>query len=261
VLLHVHEWGDPEAPPLVCLHGVTAHGERFRQLAEERWAARFHVLAPDLRGHGRSGWEPPWTFATYVDDLVETFARLGAADWVGHSFGGRLVLELAARRPELVRRAVLLDPAIHVLPQVAGTMADLERADAVYESVEAYVDNRSDAGGLDRDRAVADMALHMDVLPDGRVRRRAAQAAVVSIFGELASPPPPSGSLRAPTLLLYAPAYGLVRDEHLAAYASAEVVAVPGMHMVMWSAFDETADAVVRFLGGPGRGDTSGTSA
>ena len=51
------------------------------------------------------------------------------AFWVGHSFGGRLVLELAARHPELVRRAVLLDPAIHVLPHVAATAADLERAD------------------------------------------------------------------------------------------------------------------------------------
>ena len=55
--LHVYEWGDPDAPPVVCLHGVTAHGERFMQLAEERWAEHFHVIAPDLRGHGRSGWD------------------------------------------------------------------------------------------------------------------------------------------------------------------------------------------------------------
>jgi lipase len=242
--LHVHEWGDPAARAVVCLHGVTAHGERFRQLAEERWAARFHVLAPDLRGHGRSGWEPPWTIAQHVDDLVETFARLGPCDWVGHSFGGRLILELAARRPELVRRAVLLDPAIHVLPQVAGHLADQERADAVYDSVEAYVDSRGDAGGMDRARAVADMELHVERLADGRVRRRSCQAAVVSIYGELASEPPPRPV--APTLLVYAPGYGLVRDEHVAQYD--EVVAVPGMHMVMWAAFDETADAVERFL-------------
>ena len=98
MLLHVHEWGDPAAPPVVCLHGVTGHGERFRRLAEERWTGR-RVIAPDLRGHGRSGWEPPWTVPTHVDDLVETTAALGVerADWVGHSWGGRLVLELAAR--------------------------------------------------------------------------------------------------------------------------------------------------------------------
>src|SRR3954452_466972 len=159
VELHAFEWGDPGAPAVVCLHGVTAHGRRFEQLAQERWTERLHVLAPDLRGHGGSGWEPPWTFETYVDDLVETYGHLGAVDWVGHSFGGRLVLELAVRRPELVRRAVLLDPAIHVLPQIAGYLADVERADPVYDSVEAYVDSRTDAGGMDRARAIADMHL------------------------------------------------------------------------------------------------------
>lgn len=244
--LHTYGWGDPGSPPLVCLHGVTAHGERFRQLAEERWAERFHVLAPDLRGHGRSTWEPPWTFAQHVADLAQTFGAetLGPADWVGHSFGGRLILELAARHPELVRRAVLLDPAIHVLPHVAAAAAEQELVAPVYDSVEAYVDSRSDAGGMDRRRAVADMALHLEPLPDGRVRRRTSQPAVISIYGELASAPPPPPSC--PTLLLYAPDYGLVRDEHVAQYE--HVVTVPGMHMVMWAAFDETADAVLTFL-------------
>jgi len=240
--LHVHEWGDAQSPTLVCLHGVTAHGERFRQLAEERWASRFHVVAPDLRGHGRSSWEPPWTFPQHVADLAETFPE--PAFWLGHSFGGRLVLELAARHPQLVQRAVLLDPAIHVLPHVAATAADLERAEPVYDSVEAYVDSRTDAGGMDRARAIADMELHVDALVDGRVRRRSSQAAVVSIYGELASDPPPPPTV--PTLLLYAPAYGLVRDEHVAQYE--HVVEVPGMHMVMWAAFDEVAEAVERFL-------------
>src|ERR1051325_2938520 len=102
---------------------------------------------------------------------------------------------------------------------------------------------------MDVERALADMALHVDELPDGRVRRRTSQAAAVSIYGELASAPPPPETLAMPALLLYAPEYGLVRDEHLAAYAGrVEVVTVPGMHMVMWSAFEETAAAVERFL-------------
>jgi lipase len=163
---------------------------------------------------------------------------------VGHSFGGRLVVELAARRPELVRRAVLLDPALHVLPPIAEHVANEERAEPVYDSVEAYVDSRNDADGLDRARAIADMALHVDGLPDGRVRRRASQAAIVSIYGELATEPPPPP--RVQTLLLYAPDYGLVRDEHVQQYEN--IVTVSGGHMVMWSAFDETADAVEQFL-------------
>jgi lipase len=246
--LHVHSWGDPSAPPLVCLHGVTGHGERFKRLAEQRWGERLHVLAPDLRGHGRSGYEPPWTFPTHVADLVETLDALGIdqADWVGHSFGGRLVLELAARHPERIRRAILLDPAIQILPHIALAAADAERPDPIYESIDDYADQRPDSP---REVVLEDARQHCETLPNGRLRRRTCQPAAVSIFGELASEPPPPDTLRARTLLIYAPANGLVRDEQLAAYATyVETLGVPGMHMVMWDAFDEVADAVLRFL-------------
>jgi lipase len=243
--LHVYEWGPADGQTVVCLHGVTGHGERFKRLATERWT-RFHVLAPDLRGHGRSDWEPPWTLATHVGDLVETFGALGPVDWVGHSFGGRLILELAAREPGLVRRAVLLDPAIDLLPHVAEFAADSERANAVYDRMD---DIRSSRDETTRgDLFAEDVEQHFEVLPEGRLRRRTSQPAMVSIFGELAAPAPPPETLQAPTLLLYAPAYGLVREEHLAAYADCEQLAVPGMHMVIWDAFDEVADAVERFL-------------
>ena len=252
--LHVHEWGDPDAPAIVALHGVTAHGERYKQLAEERWAKHFHVIAPDLRGHGRSGWDGPWDFETHVADLVETIDALGLErpDWVGHSFGGRLVVELAARHPERIRRAVLLDPAFDILPDVAEFMAQVEQHEQVYDSAAAYIESRHDAGEIDVARALADFPLYHDVLPDGRLKRRTSQEAVVSIYRELATPSPPPETLTPPTLLLYAPVYGLVREEHLEAYRDrVEVVEVHGLHMVMWSAFDQTADAVERFLHDP----------
>jgi len=254
--LHVHEWGDPSAPPVVCLHGVTGHGERFARLAEERWTG-FRVVAPDLRGHGRSGWEPPWTAPTQVADLVETAEALGIgrADWVGHSWGGRLVLELAAAHPELVRRAVLLDPAIQPLPGPSLHLAETELDGGVYPSVEEYVQQRLASSPLTpRADAERDVAQHFDALPDGSIRRRSCRPAVVSIYGEIVAPPPPPETLRGiPTLLLYAPAFGLVREEQVDAYRAAlgdglELLTVPGMHMVMWDAFDETASAVERFL-------------
>jgi lipase len=250
--LHVHEWGDPAAPPLVCVHGASAHGERFKRLAEERWGSRFRIVAPDLRGHGRSEHDAPWTFGTHVADLTETVDALGIgrADWVGHSFGGRLVLELAAREPQRIRRAVLLDPAIQLLPHVAAFVADQERREPVYDSPDAYADARED--DPPRHFVLEDARLACEVLPDGRLRRRTYQPAVISIYGELASDPPPPETLLSPTLLVHAPAYGLVREEQLAAYADhAEILAVPGKHMVMWDAFDEVATAVERFLGSP----------
>ena len=251
MILHTYEWGDPDAPPLICLHGVTGHGERYKRLAEEHWAKRFRVIAPDLRGHGRSGWEPPWTYPTHVADLVDTAYSLGIgeADWVGHSFGGRLVLELAAAHPERVRRAVLLDPAIQALPHIALQNAEHQLSDPVYDSAEDYAERRGDGPSTPRALVLEDAELHCDRLPDGRLRRRTCQPAMVSIYGEIPTDPPPPETLRMPALLVYAPAFGLVTEEQLATYADrAEIVEVPGMHMVMWDAFDEVATAVDRFL-------------
>jgi lipase len=255
MLLHVYEWGDPRGEPLICLHGVTGYAGVYQRLAEERWAER-RVLAFDLRGHGRSGWEPPWTFATHVADLVETAEGLGlsTADWVGHSFGGRLVLELVAVRPQLVRRAVLLDPAIQLLPEVALAVADFERREPVYPSAEEYVQERLLAYP-DSPRAAMEQeaAQHLEQQANGSFRRRTCQAAAVSIYGELASAPPSPSTLEAETLLLHAPAYGLVRDEQIEMYRAVlgdrlRVVEVPGMHMVQWDAFDEVAEAVSGLL-------------
>jgi lipase len=255
MLLHVDEWGDPRGEPLVCLHGVTGYAGVYQRLAEERWSER-RVLAFDLRGHGRSGWEPPWTFATHVADLVETSEALGlsTADWVGHSFGGRLVLELAAVHPQLVLRAVLLDPAIQLLPEVALAVADFERREPVYGSAEEYVEERL-VLYPDSPRAAIEheAAQHLEQQSDGSLRRRTCQGAAVSIYGELASPPPPPSTLEAETMLLYAPAYGLVSAEQVEMYRVAlgdrlRIVEVPGMHMVQWDAFDQVAAAVEDFL-------------
>lgn len=255
MLLHVHEWGDPRGEPLVCLHGVTGYAGVYQRLAAERWREH-RVLAFDLRGHGRSGWEPPWTFATHVADLVETSEALGVskADWVGHSFGGRLVLELARAHPQLVRRAALLDPAIQLLPHVALDSANFERREPVYGSVEEYVQERL-LSYPDSPRAAMEHEAeqHLERQRDGTLRRRTCQAAAVSIYGELASDPPAPSTLAAETLLLHAPAYGLVHAEHIETYRVAlgdrlRVVEVPGMHMVQWDAFDEVASAVAHLL-------------
>lgn len=249
--LHLYEWGDPAAPAVVCLHGVTGHGLRFRRLAEERLASRYRVLSPDLRGHGRSGWEPPWTFATFVDDVLETIdeAGVGSAAWVGHSFGARLALEAVAAAPERVERLALLDPAINVLPHVALNTAETARADHTFASpAEAIAARVESDPGSPRDFVEEDVEQHLERTGDARYRFRYCRSAAVSIYGELATHPPGAETMRVPMLLVYAPAFGLVREEHLSAYPEAEILAVEGGHMVTWDAWDETAGAVERFL-------------
>ena len=97
------------------------------------------------------------------------------------------------------------------------------------------------------------MREHLVQHPDGLWRFRYCQSAVVSMYGELTTPPPPPETLRVPTLLVHAGEFGLVREDQIDAYRVAlgdniDVVEVPGGHMVYWDAYEQTAAAVERFL-------------
>jgi pimeloyl-ACP methyl ester carboxylesterase len=119
--------------PIVCVHGVTGHAECFRRLAQDTLADR-RVLAMDLRGHGRSGWLPPWNIESHVGDLAETATghAVEHATWIGFSLGGRLVAELALSKPELVDRLVLLEPMLQLPPQDGLEAAERERHEEAY---------------------------------------------------------------------------------------------------------------------------------
>jgi pimeloyl-ACP methyl ester carboxylesterase len=207
--LHLRELGDGE--PLVCLHGLQEGGIHFEPLAARLPGRR--LLAPDLRGHGDSEWEPPWRLEQHLEDVLDTVGEEPARDWCGHSFGGRLCVELANRRPELVRRLVLLDPALRLQPENALRLAEQERAGE---------------GGLPRSRA-----------------------AVAALFGELARPSPPFP--RVPTLLVLGGRESVVGPNRRRLYAEAlgpllETVVVDGGHTMLRDAFDETAEAVSAWL-------------
>jgi lipase len=255
VRLALEEWGDPEAPRVVCLHGVRNHGLHFAPLAAR--LSGFHVLAPDLLGHGNSPWEPPWDITTHCDAIVETVGAREAI-LIGHSFGGRLAYELAARAPKLVPKLVLLDPVIRLPGHVALTAAERARPDATYVSFEELIDRRYEESVLHsspREVVVADLASHVETGEDGLVRYRYCQSAVVAAYGEMSSAPPPFDAVRMPTLLLlgeksYLP-YDHMLDAHRAALGDLlEVVIVPGGHSVLWDAFDATASAIAEFVAG-----------
>ena len=250
----VHEWGEPDSPPLVCLHGVTSHGRHFRPLAE-RLIDRYRVLALDQRGHGDSTWEPPWHLEQYVEDALAATPDKRCT-WLGHSFGGRVAYEVAAAVPERVERLVLLDPAIRIPPYVGLRAAEKARADRSYVSFAEGIERRYEESVLTtapRELVEAELGEHLLPDEDGRFRYRYCQSAVVSMYGELCTPPPPPETMRTPTLLLYADEFGLVREEQVESYRAAlgdrlEVVTVPGGHMVYWDAYDATAEALDRFL-------------
>jgi lipase len=233
---------------------VNAHGQRFRRIAERLPGRR--VVAVDLRGHGHSEWEPPWDLATHVDDLLETADALGIerASWIGHSFGGRLTIEVAARATDRVERAVLLDPAVWVPPPTALERAEQEREDRSFASLEEAIRLRRETAQLAQPGMLEEeMDQHLSPDGSGRFRYRYSQSAVVAAFGEMAKPPPLEGLAGTPTLIVRAPEADICPDPIVDVCRSAipglEVVDVPGGHIVMWDALDETVEAVARFLG------------
>lgn len=108
--VHYLEWGHAPLPGLVCLHG----GGQTAYMYEDLGAAagdRYHVLAPDLPGHGDSdpvGEMGRHAVAVTIPPLMAQFG-IGRAVLVGGSFGGIVSLTLGAAHPDLVAGVVLID--------------------------------------------------------------------------------------------------------------------------------------------------------
>src|SRR5689334_6122580 len=91
--LHYVEWGPPEAPPVVLLHGITGHARTWDHLARAL-SPRFRVLALDQRGHGDSAAaaDGDYRVETMAADLAAFADRLGLRRFsmVALSMGGRV---------------------------------------------------------------------------------------------------------------------------------------------------------------------------
>jgi pimeloyl-ACP methyl ester carboxylesterase len=118
VTLYYDDDGNPDAPPILVLHGITQSTATWAWLVPHL-AAEHRVVRLDFRGHGRSGRTPgAYSFPGYVADATAICEHvLGRpAVLVGHSLGGGTAAGLAQLRPDLVRGVVLEDPAIMVPP-------------------------------------------------------------------------------------------------------------------------------------------------
>ncbi|MCA1655149.1 MAG: alpha/beta fold hydrolase, partial [Pseudonocardiaceae bacterium] len=105
VRLAIHAAGDPQAPPIVLVHGWASSAAQWReQLGDAELTARHRLIAVDLRGHGESdkpdpadgGYDKP---ATWADDLAAVLAYAGRpAVLVGWSYGGLVLTDYLRER-------------------------------------------------------------------------------------------------------------------------------------------------------------------
>jgi 3-oxoadipate enol-lactonase len=111
ILLRYVEHGPGGAGPVVLLHGFPLNGAMWDDLVPAL-ADRYHVIVPDLRGHGATeAPDGPYEMADHAGDLIALLDRLGVerAAFVGLSMGGYVAIQLLARAPERITAAVLAD--------------------------------------------------------------------------------------------------------------------------------------------------------
>jgi pimeloyl-ACP methyl ester carboxylesterase len=106
------DWGNSDKPPLFLLHGGRDHCRNWDWTAAALRDA-WHVIAPDLRGHGDSQWSPDgsYTMAGYIYDLAQLIhqQRLAPVAIVAHSLGGNIALRYAGIYPEAVAKLVAIE--------------------------------------------------------------------------------------------------------------------------------------------------------
>jgi pimeloyl-ACP methyl ester carboxylesterase len=159
----VHEWGDPDAPPLALAHGGFDFARTFDVFAPLLADAGWRVVAWDQRGHGDSGHA---AFYSWDADLRDVLAVIDTVTTeplpvIGHSKGGAVLVQFVAALPHRVRALVNLDglPSGRLMPDVP----DHERTKLLAGELTAWLDHR---------RATATKQRRADTI-DGLARRRA----------------------------------------------------------------------------------------
>ena len=114
-------------PPFVFIHGWTCDHTYFAPQAEH-FSPRHRVVSVDLRGHGQSDApEQDYAMSVFADDVAALVTDLGLTKPIvaGHSMGGVVALEMAARHPDLVGGVVMLDSPVLLPDALRPTLLGL----------------------------------------------------------------------------------------------------------------------------------------
>ena len=169
------EWGRPDAPVLMCVHGLTRNGRDFDPVAE-RLGDRYRVICPDMIGRGTSDFAPdPSLYAVpqYLADCVTLIARLDVEQviWLGTSMGGVIGMLLAALPGNPISRLILNDIGPEIgsvgVEKIASYIGD-DPSFASFEAGEADLRGRMGEFGEHTDDQFRYLSRHYVVQRDGR---------------------------------------------------------------------------------------------
>jgi pimeloyl-ACP methyl ester carboxylesterase len=125
--IHYLDWGSPDKPPLILLHGIARVAHTFDHLAPH-FRDKYRVIAVDMRGHGDSAWDPQASYVVedYVKDIEGLIAQLKLRNIVlwGNSTGGRVAQMIAGLHPDLVTAVIVEDVGPERPREVSNRRAD-----------------------------------------------------------------------------------------------------------------------------------------
>lgn len=124
--LHYVDWGNEGAPPLLLVHGGRDHCRNWDWVAAH-YRDRYHVIAPDLRGHGDSAWAMGGGYdtAAYLYDLAQIIhqKKLSPVTLISHSLGAGIALNYCGAFPETVAKVIAIEglgPSPRMLAEFAA---------------------------------------------------------------------------------------------------------------------------------------------
>ncbi|MEO6717491.1 MAG: alpha/beta hydrolase [Novosphingobium sp.] len=177
--LHYADWGNPDAPPLILQHGGRDHCRSWDWVAQEL-RNDWHIIAPDLRGHGDSAWVPDgsYTMDGFVYDFAQLVHTLGhdQVTIVAHSLGGNIATRFTGLYPVKVRKLVNIEglgpsPEVRATIEAAGTASRLRdwiegkrkaagRQPRRYPSLEAAFARMKEENGFLSDEQARHLTVH-----------------------------------------------------------------------------------------------------
>ena len=238
------DWGASGLPPVVCVHGYTSSAEAFNAPARHL-QDRFHIIAPDVRGHGESAWSPTaaYQYGDQIGDLAALVDELQLSRFalIGTSMGGIIAMGFAARYPDRLRALVINDigpepeTGSQRITEMVGVrpedFASLEEAMAYRRRMSPIVASRS----IEYQRELALGVLRQR--PDGRWVWKMDPAYVEQRVRHGAPPRPPLWpalqTLPVPTLVVWGRDSDVLSEGQARRMAETlprgELVAVPGV--------------------------------
>jgi pimeloyl-ACP methyl ester carboxylesterase len=143
--LHYVDWGNEGAPALLLIHGGRDHCRNWDWVAE-RLLDRYHIIAPDLRGHGDSEWATGASYneLNYVYDIAQLVhqKKMAPVTIIAHSLGGSIALLYSGLFPETVKKVVAIE-GLGPSPEMQQRWLDT----TIEQRVRSWIEMRRQAAG------------------------------------------------------------------------------------------------------------------